>query len=813
MKPAAALFARCAVIAMAGYSHLASAQAVGADPTAPVDDQGAGAVPEIIVTAQKREQRLQDVGLTVTAVGAETLANQRIATVGDLARFVPGLNYTPSPNSTPVYTLRGVGFFETSVAAYPDVSIYLDQAPLPLPPMSTLTAFDLERVEVLKGPQGTLFGNNATGGAINFIAAKPTDELDARMSVGYARFNTFEFQGHVSGPLTDTLRARIATKITKGDDWQYSYTRRDSLGGTDQVAGRLILDWTPTDRAQFFLNVNGWRDRSDPQAPQLKRQTRPEDLQRPIGTTGPTGTITPDFPVLLFPAAPRDPRAADWTQSLRPRADNGLWQISLNGSYELTDSIALTSITNYVQFKLHNATEGDGTSLINLDITRDDADAKTFTQELRIASTRTGDPLRWVLGANYERTTVGESIDIQYRDASSGAQQGFSGNTYGSDQEMQNIAGFGNVEYDIADRVTLKGGLRYTDSRRTTVNTNTVTPGYVELPGSPGLLNFINFVWGFVYTPIFCPGVTYQPITESETVAIDPETCVAGEFRGRLKENNVSWSTGLDFKPNDDLLLYLNVSKGYKAGSFPTVSAATYAQFAPVTHESLTAYELGVKSQIGRQISVSAAAFYYDYADKQVRGKIVDPLFGELDRLVNVPKSRIRGIEGEINALPTSGLSLRLAALYLDAKVKRYDGTIGAAVDENGFLVAVTAPFAGVDLPFAPTFQASGSIDYEFPISDNVEAFAGTTVYGQTKSYGSLQLSPQNVADTTITGYVLLDLRAGIAAPDDKWRFMVWGRNITNRFYVTNSLRAYDTIIQYAGRPAEYGVTLSLAFR
>lgn len=142
-------------------------------------DTGAaeGGLGEIVVTANKRTQNINDVGLTITALDADALASRRIENVADLAQATPGLTFAPTPNATPVYTLRGVGFYESSLAAYPDVSLYIDQVPLPLPIMSSLVAFDLERVEVIKGPQGTLFGNNATGGAINFIAAKPTDNL------------------------------------------------------------------------------------------------------------------------------------------------------------------------------------------------------------------------------------------------------------------------------------------------------------------------------------------------------------------------------------------------------------------------------------------------------------------------------------------------------------------------------------------------------------------------------------------------------------------------------------------------------------
>ena len=139
---------------------------------------------------------------------------------------------------------------------------------MPLPATSTLTAFDLERVEVLRGPQGTLFGDNATGGAVNFIPAQPTDHFVSGGTIDYSRFNTLSLDGYAGGPIADTLKARFAFRIVKGDDWQYSYTRDAYTGKADSSAARILLDWDATDRLKVSFNINGWLDRSDPQSPQ-----------------------------------------------------------------------------------------------------------------------------------------------------------------------------------------------------------------------------------------------------------------------------------------------------------------------------------------------------------------------------------------------------------------------------------------------------------------------------------------------------------------------------------------------------------------
>ena len=418
--------------------------------------------------------------------------------------------------------------------------------------------------------------------------------------------------------------------------------------------------------------------------------------------------------------------------------------------------------------------------------------------------------LRWVLGANYERTTVDESANLIDPDASTGAQQGFSADSYVSDQQMSNTAAFGNLEFDITSRLTLQTGLRYTQADRSTSSGTYPTPGYVEpFPGSPGLLNLLNYVWADIYTPLFCPGVTYQPLVPGESVSINPKTCRTGVYQATLDQNNVSWSAGATFKATPDTLLYVNVARGYKDGSFPEVSAATTAQYGAVSQESVLDYEGGIKTQLaGGRVTLDVDAFHYDYKDKQLRAKTVDPIFGLLDTLVNVPKSEVNGAEFDIHVRPIGGLDLRAAATYLDSKVKEYDGTVG--IDRvNGLAFPVRASFSGVSLPFAPRFQGSASADYAFPVSARYQGFVGASVAAQSKSFGSLALSAQDVADATIDAHGTVDLRAGIESADDKWKVTLWGTNVTDKYYWTNALRVYDTVVRYSGRPAEYGISIN----
>jgi len=255
---------------LSGASTGALAQATGDSPP-----------DEIVVTAQKRAQSVNSVGMSINALKGDVLANRGVTDAQQLVKVVPGLTYQPSTQATPVYTLRGVGFFDSSLGSSPAVSVYVDEAPLPFPIMTAGAALDLERVEVLKGPQGTLFGQNSTGGAINYIAAKPTSTFATGADLSLNHFGQVDASGFASGPLSDTLKARVAIRAVEGGAWQKSKSRPDDkLGDANKLQGRLLLDWQATDRLKLGVNLNGFIDRSDVTAFQNYKITNntPRDL-------------------------------------------------------------------------------------------------------------------------------------------------------------------------------------------------------------------------------------------------------------------------------------------------------------------------------------------------------------------------------------------------------------------------------------------------------------------------------------------------------------------------------------------------------
>lgn len=748
---------------------------------------------DIVVTANKRQENINKVGLSITAVTGEALQDRKVASLEDIAAIVPGLAFASSTANTPIFTLRGVGFNESSLGVYPAVSVYLDQTPLPFPVMASHTAFDLERVEVLKGPQGTLFGQNSTGGAINYIAAKPTNDFRAGGDISYGRFNQIDGNLFISGPITDTLSFRIAGTALHADDWQKSYTSNDTLGKQDYYAGRVLLDWNPVDAIRFSLNVNGWRDTSDPQAQQV------------VLKFGQIPAYASDA-LLTYPFAPDNARAADWsTGALRPRADRKFFQAALRTDIDLSDDLTLTSLTSYDDYKQDQVTDGDGMSLLIFDLQKNDGYIHSFNQEVRLANDQ-NDRFRWIVGANYERSTTFEDQILRYIDGTNYNPNNLYINASGvtNKQEIENYAFFGNAEYKLTEELTIKAAARYTQSKND-VN----ICGYS--PGDGNVADLFNLLGSLLSS------VPFDPIGQTDCYSLNETNTPGQPYVRTLKQDNVSWRAGFDYQVTPETLIYANASRGYKAGSFPSLAAATYTALAPVMQESVTAYEAGVKTQLlDRKVSLNFAAFYYDYRDKQIRGKTNDPIFGILDVLVNVPKSRIQGAEVDVTIRPVDGLTITAAGTFLDSKVQRYAGLNVLGANDN---------FRGEPLPFTPKWSGSLGVDYRARMANGGTPFIGFNVTARSDSDAALGgsrltfpassatiLKPGVEYIYKIDGYATVDGRIGYEAPDDRWRVSLWVKNAFNKYYWTNVIPSSDSSARFAGRPATYGVTLGFKF-
>jgi iron complex outermembrane recepter protein len=757
---------------------------------------------EVVVTAQKRSQSINEVGMSISAASGDELQSLGIADVEGLVKVTPGLTFTLSQNGTPLFTLRGVGFNDYTLGASPAVSVYVDEVPLAYSAFTRGATLDLERVEVLKGPQGLLFGQNSTGGAINYIAAKPSQEFEAGLWGSYGRYNEFEGEGFVSGGLTETLSGRLAVGTIQSDEWQESDLNGDELGAQDMFRGRAQLLWEASDKVTLLFGANGWTDNSDTQGGQFRevalQVADPDDA--PLADDAETQRRIDVFNSLS--PTKEDAESADWNPELKMDRDNSFYQFTMRADVLLSDRMTLTSITSYSEYDEDYTMDRDGTHLINAGIhTKGHVDS--FNQELRLAGD--ADSLQWLFGLNYASNDVNSDDTISTDDSTNTAVlpggPWIGAGTTTVTQDIKDYGVFANFEYRFMDSMTALAGARYSKSE------NDYTACMVGL--DPGMLATFPFFSDVLSGKI--PGTTVA----------GPDTCLSMEvptfdlgdgYEDNLDEDNVSWRVGLNYTPNDDLLLYGLVSKGYKTGSFPSLPAASTAQFAPVGQESVLAYETGFKWSVPEQaIQFNGAVFYYEYDDKQVRGVVKDPIFNQLDRLVNIPKSTISGAELELVWSPIDGLLARVSGTYVDSEVDEW-------YSFNNALTGMTEPgingareqgdFSGSSLPFTPEKQAVADVEYRWPITASLEAFVGGNMLYNSESNSTFG----DPKVTRIDAFTTLDLRAGVGSQDGKWTASVWGRNVTDEYYWTTQFLTQDVVVRYAAKPITYGATFRYNF-
>jgi len=766
------------------------------DRGAPPSQISSAEIGEIVVTATKRSQSINSVGMTITAATGDTLVERGITSAADLVRVTPGLNYTPSPYQEPVYVLRGVGLYESGLASSPAVTVYVDQIPLTSPIMTEVSPLDLERVEVLYGPQGTLFGQNSTGGAINYVTAKPTSSYQSGANLTYERFNKISADGFVSGKLTDNLNARLAVGAVSGGAWQYSQTRPgDQLGDTRVFQGRLLLDWHPSDRLAFELGVTGFYDNSDTHAHQLVK-------------------AVPPFPtlasrqLLAAPIASNDPRAADWPAGIGLRSKDPFFQISVRTDYNLTSDITLTALTSYQdvkQDKLSDLSGIDGpTGAESLGGPSFLAHAlgrvESFNQEIRLLGKQ--GPFIWTAGVYFDYMHIDDALLFTTNDTNDQPIPSIGAFEFPAGRTITNVddyAVFGNLDFQLNEHFTAHAGLRGTDSIR---HANTCVYDWNPSGDAAALSNLFTTL----QEVLAAVGAKKTPV-----VAIAPGGCISltpppdlspTEVRNGLNEKSLSWHTGLDYKFDGGTLLYVSASRGYKSGIISPTAASQTTQFAPAKQEKLDAFEVGFKAPFfDHRAHLDGSAFYYSYTDKQLRSRVLDPTFGLLEELVNVPRSRILGLQSELTVAPVDGLNLSVAATYLDSKMTSSFLTYNQA--------GAHGDIKGANLPLTPKISVVADAQYGRSVSGSIKAFAGISLTHHGSSNSTFDSPAVPAPDFALSAYTLLDLRAGIETADGAWRLTFFGKNVTNKFYAVDAFVAVDTLYRDAGMPATYGVTLN----
>lgn len=775
---------------------------------------------EVIVTAQKHSQSVNDIGITITVLSGDKLRDLRVESAVDLALVTPGLQVNESaPTGVPLYSIRGVGFQDFTTAASSTVGLYFDGVNIPYSVMTRGALFDLERVEVLRGPQGDLYGRNTTAGQINFISKSTTPEFDAGISASYSSYQTMDLEGYVSGPTSDGSRGRLAFKTTQSrEGWQESLTRDDELGEKDIYALRGILDIELGKSAFLKLIAHHVRDESENQAPAAYNgqdrgaDTVAFDVHTPLEQYTDNLTSLDSAPPWFAREKARD---ADWsgdyrnpisgaTYDLRPKRDNKLQGLSAKLQWELQD-MSLTSLTAYDEFEREEVNEGDGGDFIDV-ANINTTDISVFSQELTLSGSRNA--FLWIMGLYYSRDEVDESYHFLLPDSAFGnGAVAWNREPFNQSpileletryqQKTESRAVFGHVEWSLREDWRLTLGARYTDEERDWSGCT-----YSASDNSLGaLLNTqfdANLKAGDCATLDDDPSSPYYFEPLLNTPQIDS---AFHEFRDSIRSKRWMGKVGLDYRLYDDTLLFVAWSRGFKSGGFNGASSSTTLQLQPYGEEQLTAIELGSKSTLlGDSLQLNATLFYYDYKDKQETDTAVT-FVGNIAGLTNIPKSRIRGGEIELQWVPLSGLNIHFSAAYLDSEIKQWN-----AVDTelSVWPDVVTFDASGLELPQAPEWSWASVINYRKPISAGLYIEIGADVSYTDKTAGGFQAPIASATDE----YTLYGARVALGPTNEHWRAQLWARNLTDEFYFPSAFTGNGPYVRMVGMPRTVGLTL-----
>jgi iron complex outermembrane receptor protein len=643
----------------------AAAQTSAASAPTPEDHP----LEEIVVTAQKRAQNINDVGIAISAFDSATIENLGFHQPSDVAFATSNFAVNTLVTDVPNFTIRGVGVNDYAINQATSVGTYVDGIALSSPVLLNFQMFDTEQVEVLKGPQGTLYGRNTTGGAVLFTSKGPTDTFEADTYDEVGNYGYYMIESAISGPLSNTVAARLAVNDTQSDGYQKSLTTGRTNGGLDKLSARGIVDWKPLDGLKFRLILHVGKDKSD-----LDAFVKPGFG----GNTSSAGTIaTADGIPYENAEAEGAALTADW--------DMG--------------AVTLTSVSGYDHLNRFEYADTDGVPAGGPIDQMEQSDVKQVTQELRAASSGHG-PLTWVTGLYWSRDEIGDGTTYVvpgalYPTAAFGIPSPYPyvttiGNTY--DQISTSKAVFGQVEWDPANQWHLTGGLRYTRDNKQL--DNVTAPWTVNPEIGQG------------------PAAQIGPVESGE---LFPAASYSKDFSA------VSGKVGVDYHLNSDALFYASVSKGFKSGGFQGTLVFSPASIIPFGNETVLAYETGSKLTLaGGRVQVNSAIFYYDYKGVQAQGTLKGAGGGvaNLFALQNIGNAKNYGAEVDVQAAPTDRLNLSAGVGYLDAKV------VEPQIEE----VRVDGRLA-----MSPTWNANGRARYNLVESSNAHWFVQGDFHFQTR--------------------------------------------------------------------------------
>ncbi|PKB13606.1 iron complex outermembrane receptor protein [Novosphingobium kunmingense] len=689
------------------------------------EEQNSGGLEEITVTARKRSENLQETPVAITAMTGAMLEEKQIVNVAEVAKFAPNVSISPVANisgSSASITafIRGVGQTDFNITVDPGVGVYVDGVYVARSVGALLDMADVSSVQVLRGPQGTLFGKNTIGGAIVVNSVEPQKDFDMKLEAATGRFNRADFKGMINVPLGENLAMRAVASYETRDGYQKRLFDGGRQGNKDSFGGRVAFKWEPTDKFTVNLSADINIRREEMAASTLVNLFESPNLLQVVDLNGRTVV----FPSSTYAwnklqggagfcgadgqlAPVNDPRCAttqwitgdiDSTWSgAKNQSDFDLWGTNLTLDYDFGD-INLKSISSYRDQKATIQFDFDGTPHPYLNLTNN-IDLWQASQEFQLTGSVLNDRVKFVLGGYYLKEKGQDKNNLLF---------GFADFFSGGKIDNDSYAAYLQATIKVTDRLSITPGIRYTDeTKRFDPSFQTINVDYTAPLGQAGIIPYPQGV--FI---AFSQCVTGQPVPLLVTDPASPlfgfplpggcapaatnpggnHTMPAVQVAAKAKE----WTPAIsaDYKITDDILVYASYSKGFKNGGF-TQRIFPAEQVAPSFRpEFVESYELGLKTELlDRRLRLNLAAFMSNYDDIQV---VVSE--GIAPRARNAGSGRIKGFEVEGEAAPTDWLRLTFGVGYLDAYYR--------SIDPFAFPVNLNSKFA-----FVPEWTGSASFN------------------------------------------------------------------------------------------------------
>ncbi|NVJ69804.1 MAG: TonB-dependent receptor [Alphaproteobacteria bacterium] len=738
------------------------------------EDSGGFFLEEITVTAQKRSESMQDVPLAITAIAGDKLREANIASLQDVGNRTPGMVFAAFSPGQPEIAIRGIGTKEDGASASDSTVVSIDGVYIAARTAQVFDIFDLERVEVLRGPQGTLYGKNSIGGSINFVTSKPTEETNIRLRQTVGNYDTFDTGGMISGPISDKFFGKFAFSRRKRDGYIENVLPGENYGEKwgeqNTFAWRAQFRWLLSDNFEALLSFDGADD------------SMGATNREPVGSAGPLhdcGCASDPVAVNEALGGAGDP----WNTLAETEGytERDVFGTHLKLDYHM-DWASFMSLTAYRESDFDWLEDSEGLppypGLIDLTgssgnpgIPLTDSASEGFTfdindsaieaseqwmQEFRLTSPG-GETFDWLVGAFFSDEEITRSETFEF--TTLGGPAGQDVETSYQTHKGTSWALYSQGTYHVNDDLGLTVGLRYSYDKKKGTAESVLDPGI-------GLL-----------------------LKAFDKVAFEDSW------------EDFSWRIALDYRINDSVLAYANVSTGFKSGGFTGGASTAAVASTPFDPEEATNYEIGFKSDLlDRRLRLNVTAFYTDYKDLQVT-RFFQPLGGDFGEFIteNAGEAEIKGLEVEWTALITRDFEVGGSYAYLDATYTNFQGTPSAADP--------TANFDGNRLRQAPKNSANAYAQYTHDMSENGTISAKLEWRYQSLSY----YDPDNNDLATIPSYNLWDARLGWKSEDGRYELAAWAQNIGNEKYRTHVFTQRGSRIAFAlhGMPRTYGLTLT----